>query len=96
LRNRFGDHFEHAVRVGKNVVVPKSQNAKTSISQVGVARYVSLALRVLSAVRFDDKFAFKIDEIDDPRTERNLTPKFRARELPRSQKPPQLLLGVCR
>jgi hypothetical protein len=96
LRNRLGDHFEHAVRVGKNVIVPKPQNAETSISQIGVARYISLVFRVLSSVRFDNKFAFKIDEIDDPLAERNLAPEFRARELPRSQKPPQLLLGICR
>jgi len=81
LRNRLGDVLENAVRIQDNVVVPEAQNLKASALQVGIACAVAYTSCVLAAVSFHNEHVFESDEINDPCSDRHLSPKFRANEL---------------
>jgi hypothetical protein len=88
--------LEHAVRILQNIVVPKTENAKTALSQISIAPLITFAFQVLTAVSFDNQFLSEAHEIYDPRAERNLATKLDVRELARSKQFPKLLLRVSR
>ena len=88
MPDRFQDPLEYSVGVPKDVVVPETQNTKTTFPQVGIADLIVCALGVLTSIRFNDEHLFERYEVDNPRPERHLSAKFYMRELSRAEKPP--------
>lgn len=75
------DLLEHAFLIRQNVVIPKPLNTKTARREISIAAVIARAFRVLAAVGFNYKHVLETDEVDDPGTNWNLTPKFNIREL---------------
>jgi hypothetical protein len=53
------------------------------------------AFRVLAAIGLHNKPLVESNEIDNPRSDRNLAPEFNAFKLARTQQAPKPSLGVC-
>jgi len=61
----------------KNLIVPESENAKTSLLQfLGAILVIPSLLSMLSPVYLNNKFFFKADKIKDVITKWMLTAKF--------------------
>jgi hypothetical protein len=88
--------LEDTGRIAKDIVVPEAQDAESAHFQIGIANLIADTLSMLAPVCFDDQPMLERDEIDDPRSERDLTPEFVVGQLPRAEKMPELLLGIRR
>jgi len=84
LLNCFQNSLEHSVCISKDVIVPETQNAKSATPQIGITNLVACIVGVLASIRFDDKPVFETDEINDPRSNGNLSAEFRIGELSRT------------
>jgi hypothetical protein len=85
LFNRFHNSLEYSICISKDVIVPESQNAESTVLQIRVACLISLIFGVLTSVRFNDEHLFERHEVNDPRADGYLPTKFDASELPRTQ-----------
>jgi hypothetical protein len=62
-RERFFDHPMSTIGTCENVSVPETQYSKTLRLQVGIALLVSLRLKMLPAIYFDDQSRLEADEV---------------------------------
>jgi hypothetical protein len=72
------NHFQDAVHICQNVVVPKTHNAKLMCLQPSVTHHIAFAVSMLSAVNFYDQTLFAAHEIDDIRSRCFLTNEFKS------------------
>jgi hypothetical protein len=94
---RFPDDFQHCVRIGKNVVIPKPKYAIAFGSEPSVTKDIvvfMLAFVVLAAIKLDEHFFLKTGEVNDVISDRDLTTKLMASELPLLDLRPQPHFGV--
>ena len=75
-------------------MVPEAQNAKAADGEVRIAFPVLAALRVLTAIDFDDQARFEAGEIGDVFADRNLAPELQAIEASVAETIPQAAFGV--
>jgi len=92
-QNFSADHFEHAVGVGKHVVVPEAQHAVAERFNHFGSRCVSFA-PMLTSIQLDSEARIATGEICDVRADRDLTDEFGTFELARSEVTPKALLGI--
>jgi hypothetical protein len=86
--------LKHSICISQNVVVPETQNAKTSLLQISVTDLVLAVLDMLTAVRFNNEHLFERHEVNNPRSERHLPTEFDVCKLSRPKKPPELPFGI--
>ena len=73
---RVQNHFQYAVRIPQNIVVPEPQHAKSFAAKIAVAHDVLLVLCVLPPIDLDDQLSSKAREVNDVRTDRHLPFEF--------------------
>jgi len=60
------DHFEHAVDILEDIVIPESKHLESSLAQAFVTVViVSDSVGMLAAVEFDDEFLLEASEVKD-------------------------------
>jgi hypothetical protein len=74
--NDLQDRFPHAFRIGKNIVVPESQDTPTAVFEPGRAPRIVFTIGVLPAIGLDGKTMLDASEIDDEPPYWMLTAKF--------------------
>ena len=82
------DHGQDPIHIGKHIIVPEAQNPKPPPFKEAVASLIPpgmLPLCMLAAIQFNYDPARKAGEIDDIRSDRNLTAELGSVELPCSQ-----------
>jgi hypothetical protein len=94
------DRFQNAGQVLIDLVVPKSQYAKTIPHEMpvthSIARGVMIEI-VLAAVDFHDELLLQANEVDDEAVARRLAAEMKAALAPRAQMDPEFdfLPGHC-
>jgi hypothetical protein len=92
----FQNRFDDAVCVREHIVVPEPKHVPPLVFQPDCAHAISLAVRMLAAVGFDDQAVPRAGEIDDERSDRKLPAKAVAAQSAVAQYRPKPTLGVGR
>ena len=77
----FDDALEHSIRISKDVVVPETQDAKAAILQIGITCFIGRVFCMLATICLDNEHLFESDEVDDPKSDGNLSTEFDISEL---------------
>src|SRR5947209_3399885 len=80
----------------QKIVIPVAQHPVASVREPLAACGIFCIVRMLAAINFDNDLLFVTNEIGDEGANRDLPPEFDALQLPRSQQPRKLFLGVSR
>ena len=89
--------FEDRLGPRENIVVPKAQHAKPVRSEKGISlRIVVRLLDMLASIQLDDDMRLDTREIADVWTDRVLSAKFEAGQLPSTEPIPEQVLGMGR
>src|SRR5207302_771992 len=88
------DRLDDPISVRQNIVVPEAQNEPALLFEKRCAAFVSGAVHVLTAVRFNNKAMPRAGKIDDERIDRILAPKPATGQAPIPQRSPEPALGV--
>ncbi|KIZ34060.1 hypothetical protein OO17_27430, partial [Rhodopseudomonas palustris] len=83
-----GNDFDDRLRLHQDVVVPKAKNLEASTGEIPIPHSVVVAFCMLTAIGLHDQTPFKTNKIDDPWTDRHLSPKFQLRQPSRSEQTP--------
>src|SRR5690606_452437 len=68
---------EHAVCISQDVIVPETDHSIPFALQPRRASYIAGAIRMLTAIEFDDQPAIGAKKIDNVMTDRHLSPKLK-------------------
>ena len=62
------DHFLHAIDIGEDIVIPKTDNAPSTLLEPRGPPLIVSVIGVLAAICFDDEATFKANEINNEGT----------------------------
>ena len=71
-----GDHFQHAIHIVHNVVIPEAKDFIIMLSQPLIAHEIACTLGMLTAIHFYNQSLLATNKVDDISTDRLLTNKF--------------------
>jgi hypothetical protein len=80
----------------QHIIVPVTRHSEPLREQYCFPRYVTLGIRVLTAIDFDNETLFETDKIENKILKRNLPTKFELREPAISKQSPHLGFSVRR
>jgi hypothetical protein len=90
------DCFEHAIRIGQNIIVPESKHSISLVFEKFCSTRIGLGLlAMLSSIQFNDEHGFRADEIGDEGADGKLPPEFMSAEASIAQVEPQTSFGIC-
>jgi hypothetical protein len=93
----FDNHVNDSIDVLKYIVIPKSQDSKTLISQPSVTLCIKTSLlSVLSSIHLNHDSLFQTDKVYDITPQRLLSPEFVAVNPPQAELAPKHTLGIGR
>ena len=72
------DEGEHAISMQKQVSIPDSKNFKPPIGQCGIPNTIVSAIRMLTAVQFDNQLSFEANEVGNVSSDGNLAAELEA------------------
>ena len=74
----FGDHFQHAVHIVHNVVIPEAKDFIIVLAQPLVAYLVTRVFSVLTAIDLYNQSSLATDKVNNVSTDRLLTDELMA------------------
>jgi hypothetical protein len=91
----FKNSFEHCIRIGEHLVVPKSHHAKPQTLQKNGPLPICIhVLQVLAAVKFDDQAMVHTTEIHDVWSYGILAPELGSGEFSTPYPHPKMAFGI--
>ncbi len=89
------DYVPHAFDISEHFVIPETQDTVAAFDEPLTTGSVTLAIRVLATVDFDDEPLLSTDKIYDIRPDRLLTHEFETAERPGAKISPKLSFSAC-
>ena len=83
------EHFQNALDVAENVVVPDANDTIATRGEIGITDLVGTTAGVLPAIDLDDQLPFATDEVDIVGSHRLLAGELKGAEPPIAQPKPQ-------
>ena len=85
---------QHAVSVGKNIIVPKANDTIALTLKPRRSLRVAKTIGMLPAIEFDNQTPFGAEKISDIQTDRHLPSKFETKKRTIAEIRPQTFFGV--
>jgi hypothetical protein len=79
---------DHSLDVGEHLIIPEPDNSIAVFGKATITLAIGIAVRVLSAIHFDNQPPLSTDEIDKIRPDRLLADELAATDLPAAELPP--------
>jgi hypothetical protein len=86
--------LDYGVNFLQHLIVPKSEDPKTSFAQSLIAHTIMLIVVVLAAIHLNNQLFFQAHKVDHKIQEWMLTAEFETCNLPATQALPQAKLGI--